>query len=215
MGIEIKYKPIIEWPGDLLSERFTSSFKSPWGKTLKLLERELAFLQAENIVFQVAVREREIRTDGGLKAGVKLKHPGVIITFNSEHGPLSYYSDWYDQFATNVRGIALALEALRAVDRHGVNKRGAQYDGYKRLPAAGETLIGRPKIETPEEAADFVSTHANVPAELLLSNKFIWEASYKECAKKLHPDNQETGNDGLFVDLQDAAVVLKKHHGEK
>ena len=30
---------------------------------------------------------------------------------------------------------------------------------------------------------------------------------------RLHPDNAETGNDELFVELQDAAALLKKHHG--
>lgn len=47
--------------------------------------------------------------------------------------PADKYSDWKD----NVRAIAMALEGLRMVERHGV-KSEAQYAGYKALPAAAE-----------------------------------------------------------------------------
>jgi len=212
--MNIVYKALVRWPGDLTESRRRSRFGDvAWGKTLKVLDRELALLGASNIIFQVAVEDHDIRLDGGLRAGSKKEHPGVIITFDSIHGPLSYWTDEYDEFADNVRAIALSLEALRAVDRHGVNKKGSQYEGYKRLPGVGETGNGRPRLETPEQAAKFVAKHVDVPKELLMSNKFVWEASYKEAAKRLHPDNKETGDDELFVELQDAAVILKGHHG--
>src|SRR5579863_10251967 len=55
-----------------------------------------------------------------LYAGAKLRTQGIILTFNSKHGPLSYPCDKYSNWQANLRAIALSLEALRAVDRYGV-----------------------------------------------------------------------------------------------
>jgi hypothetical protein len=59
----------------------------------------------------------------------------VVISFDSEHGPLRYATDQFIGWQDNVRGIALALGALRAVDRYGVTRRGEQYIGWKAIPA--------------------------------------------------------------------------------
>jgi len=37
----------------------------------------------------------------------------------------------------NVRSIALGLEALRAVDRYGISRRGEQYAGFRAALASG------------------------------------------------------------------------------
>ena len=66
-----------------------------------------------------------------------------MISFKSRFGPLRYATDAYEQeyyggltsWQANVRAIALALEALRAVDRYGVSKRGEQYTGWKAIEA--------------------------------------------------------------------------------
>lgn len=211
-------KPIIQWPGELHKpkHRRANPFNSPWGKTLNLLEREIRFLDGRNIIFQAAVRESDVRLDGGIKANARpAEHPGVIITFDSKHGPLSYHTDLYVDFQANVRAIALALEALRAVDRYAVNKQGSQYSGYKRLPAAGESTNGRVRITTEDGAAKFISDALNgeITADQVLNSAWLYETVYKLAARKLHPDNKDTGNDDLFVDLQDAAVILRKKHG--
>jgi hypothetical protein len=104
-----------------------------------LLERELRALRAKNIVIQAAVTDQDIRNDGWLRANARPEHPGVILTFDSRHGPLSYPCDAFNDWQANVRAIALALEALRKVDRYGVTKRGEQYTGWKALPAAGRS----------------------------------------------------------------------------
>ncbi len=212
----IQYRPIVQWPGELTpdNQRLPSPFNTPWGKTLSLLQRELDHLGAENVVFQVAVNENDIRLDGGLKAGRLRYHPGVIITFDSKlHGPLSYHTDQYAEFTTNVRAIALALEALRKVDRYGVNKAGTQYAGYKRLPPAGESTNGRKHIATPEEAAAFIEKHfPEVTANQILSSSPLFETAYRQAARKLHPD-ANPGHDDEWIDLQEAAAILKRRHG--
>jgi hypothetical protein len=69
----------------------------------------------------------------------KVGFPGVRIAFESKYGPLTYATDEFvtrpARLADQRPRIALALQALRAVDRYGVTKRGEQYTGWKALPA--------------------------------------------------------------------------------
>lgn len=210
---DLNYKPIGQWPGTLTVNREHSRFDTPWGKTLSLLTREIEHLGGEHIVFQIAVPEGCIRLDGGIKAGSRdPEHPGVIISFDSNHGPLAYFTDLYREFQDNVRAIALALEALRTVDRYGVNK-GAQYTGYKRLPPAGATTTGRKGITTVEEAAAFIEKHyPGVTARQILEFPPIFETGYRQAARKLHPQ-AGPGNEEAWIDLQEAAALLRKKHG--
>jgi hypothetical protein len=204
-------KPIAgEWPDKLTpaSRRKRGPFSTSYNRTLVHLERELEHLGARNVVFQLALDERDIRQDGRPYASAKTRHPGVIITFNSRHGPLSYWTDQYADWQSNVRAISLALEALRSVDRHGVNKSGSQYQGYKRLNAAPSTNVN----ETPEaDAARFIARHSGSAANDIYNRRQVFEAAYIEAAKKLHPD--KGGQHELFVNLQQAAALLRRRHG--
>src|SRR5690606_32992952 len=60
-------------------------------------------------------------------------HPGIEISFDSEHGRLVYATDVCAFWQHNVRSIALGLEALRAVDRFGISQKGQQYAGWLQL----------------------------------------------------------------------------------
>lgn len=150
--------PIRMWPGPLTKTRQNHRFRETryrtnyegrsvsytasgvdWTKTCDELERELRHLKAKNVVLQMAVSDRDLRNDGWIRANARLEHPGVILTFDSKFGPLSYPCDTFDDWQANVRAIVLALEALRKVDRYGVTKRGEQYTGWKGLPAAGQS----------------------------------------------------------------------------
>lgn len=56
----------------------------------------------------------------------------AIVELKAEHAGLRRSAwSWED----NLRAIALALEALRKVDRYGVTRRGEQYTGWKQLTA--------------------------------------------------------------------------------
>lgn len=205
------------WPGGELEadEYDCHEFGTTYARTLEHLERELEYLEGSHVVFQLTgISQGDIRQDGRLYAHARA-NPPIVVTFNSKHGPLSYYCDHYADWKTNLRAITITLQNLRKIDEHGVNERGDQYQGYKRLPAAGETGNGRPRIESKEEAASFISEHLDHQVSLaqLLESAWLYEVAYKNAAKMLHPDNLETGNDDLFVDLQDAAALLRSHHG--
>lgn len=118
-------------------------FDSTWSKTLTLLAREISMLGGRGVVIEVDVPESAIRLDGGIRATAKAETPGVVVAFESKHGPLLYrcdrftsrYSGQGPDWQQNVRAIALSLESLRAVDRYGATDTGQQYSGWKQLEA--------------------------------------------------------------------------------
>jgi hypothetical protein len=120
-------------------------FRAPWSATLDLLDRELYYLGASRVVFELDVREDQLRIDGQLRATATAASTAVRIAFDSMHGPLIYATDRYGYdgwerpkargWQDNIRAIALGLEALRKVDRYGITRRGEQYTGWKALAA--------------------------------------------------------------------------------
>ncbi len=147
---------------------------------------------------------------------------GVILSFSSKHGPLRYLCDTYSQRAwarnglppwqSNVRAIALGLEALRTVDRHGIASDGEQYRGFTALPPAREA---GPAM-TVEDAARFVAEHG-APSLLefggwmnLASPLYSAELdrAYRGAAKRLHPD--AGGDAAMFRRLTEAVELLRR-----
>lgn len=153
---DITFRPIDVWPGELSRHRTRSQFSARWGQTVTLLERELAHLDARNAIFQIAVGERDLRLDGMPRANARPDHPGVILAFDSKHGPIKFAVDTYTSWEDNVRAIALAMEALRKVDRYGVTKRGEQYTGWKALPASTDPADS---LQTREQAQSYLDEH--------------------------------------------------------
>lgn len=143
---DITFRPIDSWPGELTRNRRRAPFRASWPSTIRLLEKELGMIGARVVVFQIAVDERDLRLDGKPRAQARAEHPGVILAFESRYGPLKYAVDAFDTWEDNVRGIALAMEALRKVDRYGVTKRGEQYAGWRAIPMstdAADSILTR------------------------------------------------------------------------
>jgi hypothetical protein len=205
--LDAQFRPIERWPGKLRtwSERKRSLFSAPWRKTLELLQRELFHLDARDIVIQADLREADIRLDGYPRANARAGHPGIILAFASKHGPLQYAVDTYDDWQDNLRAIALALEALRAVDRYGVTRRGEQYTGWKAIEA-GNGLM------TVEAAARFMADHASsATTQGILADPEVAKTVYRRLARRFHPD--AGGDAGLFQRLQEAKRLLDQHGG--
>lgn len=137
----MRVAPIREWPGELTRMRNRSLFKAGLSDTLQLLEREIWHLtdtrsQRESAELLIAIPAGDLwRLDGRPRAHAVAEHPGVIFSLDSKHGPLSYPCDTFTSWQDNLRAVALALEALRKVDRYGVTKRGEQYRGFLALEA--------------------------------------------------------------------------------
>jgi hypothetical protein len=154
-------RPIVLWPHQETRGRRRSQFKAPWMDTVALLEREVGMLGGRQAVMQIAITEEDLRLDGRIRANARPTHPGVIVSFESRHGPLEYATDVFDDWQDNVRAIALGLEALRRVDRYGIAKRGEQYRGWKQLEAGGPS---------PARGEDLIREHGSVRAALMATH---------------------------------------------
>jgi hypothetical protein len=195
----VRVRPITVWPGELSKTRRSSPFGSPWPTTLRELTRELRALSAHNVVLQIAMSERDFRVDGYPRADRRAQHPGVILSFDSRYGPLSYPCDTFTDWKDNLRAITLAMESLRRVDRYGVTKRGEQYAGWRQLPAGSN---GSSSFATADEALRWMRDTAHSygvyqgrePRDL-----------YRVLAKHLHPDR---GGSRADWDRLDAAKRL-------
>jgi hypothetical protein len=231
--MEYTFRPIQQWPHKLRTSRKHSPFKAQHSSTMRLLDRELTHLNAQKVVIQLALSERDIRQDNRPRADARPVHPGVILTFEKpgeryadkatnqwKRRPgttLNFPCDTYATWQENMRAIALALEALRRVDRYGVTQNQEQYRGWSQLPP--------PSIVTPApmsvaEAAEFIArvtspggdAGAYVQQNIAASSdtyKTLWRAA----AMKLHPDRNEGRHSPEWDKLQQATSVMDRHHG--
>ena len=203
--MEYQFKPLGVWAGDktLLPRR--SQFKANYSATLELLERELLFLQAKQIVIQVDLPESKIRRDGLPRSGAYPDYQGIVLAFGSKYGPLKYATDVFDKWKDNLRAIALGLEALRKVDRYGITKRGEQYTGWKQLSSGPESTVN--DIDT---AAELIAGHSKtIESGGIIRDRQAYRVAYREAAMKLHPD--KGGDQFDFCELQKAKGILDNY----
>jgi hypothetical protein len=158
-----------------------------------------------------------MRKDGGIYANAKVNSPGVVVSFDSVHGPLRYACDTFDDdrnwrrmpgWQANVRAIALGLEALRRVSRYGIGSRGEAYTGWAQLPAAPG-----PKM-TINDACLFMLRFARSPDEFGrndLRRTDVRSVLYRRAAAQLHPDRN--GDADEFRRLTAAHSLLKDAYG--
>jgi hypothetical protein len=229
--IEYVFKPIDKWPREFTKERkrrapfhqvktvtqqtfsggatYTQKIRQdlPFDRIVRELSIEVERHGAKKVIIQLALPESQIRRDGLPYSTAKPDHPGVIVAFQTKHGPVKMPCDTFAHWQDNLRAISVTLEHLRGVDRYGVTQHGEQYRGWAALPASSQAMSG-------SEAADFISRHCEyVPASWIMEKAEAFKTAYKVAAAKLHPDNQDTGNAEEFKTLQAAADVLKAHFG--
>jgi len=194
--MEILYRALVAWPGELTRHRKRSPFKASYSNTVDLLESELRWLKAKDIFLQVALLPGDIRLDGLPRSGARPSHPGIILTFESRFGPLSYPCDTFDSWESNLRAIALSLQHLRTVDRYGVTRRGEQYQGWARLPAPSNG------VQTAPQAVELLRRFA---PDLVAAGKL--QEAWRAACLKTHPDRGGSADD--FNAVQSAKDILQ------
>jgi hypothetical protein len=204
------FRPMVAWPGVETPswKRQRAKFNTPWRKSVDLMERELSHLQAKEIVIQTGHREDDYTRDWQVRSSHRAPStPGVVVTFVSHKTkppvPLSFPCDRFTDWEDNFRAVALALEALRLVDRYGVTRTNEQYQGFKALPAA--------PAMTAQQAADILAGLSRENAYYVLHDKAIAERARRSALANSHPDTG--GSTQAFQKVQEAAAVLAKHHG--
>lgn len=217
--MRLDFRPIKTWPEgwqdtDRARHREGSPFTGSYTSTLNILDRELNHLGATAVTLQVDATDRDCRLDGQLRADAKVRHPGVILTIDTRrHGTLIYATDRFEGrwgavgWQSNLRAIALGLEALRKVERYGIAERGQQYAGYREL-GTGIALGAAPM--TVEEAArllcDATAEEIGEDPDDLDRVASVAQSLWREAAKRHHPD--AGGDADLFRRLTEARDLL-------
>lgn len=171
-GLELR--PIHHWPGKRNWEPQPSPFRAGLRDTLTMLTRELRALAAKRVVLQIAFREGGFRLDGLPRADAKAEYPGVILSFESQHGALSLPCDSFRHWQDNLRAIAFHLEHLRHASLYGVGRFGEQYRGWKALPETTDAPGSSPE-QTVRELSGLPPTASLTEA-------------YRAAVRKCHPD---------------------------
>lgn len=205
------YEPLraSDWPGSLTddSDREFSRFTASWSSTIDLLEREVAMLTSgswwPDLVIQVALPDGSIRRAGRgrLLSGARVPdHPGVIVSFDSDVGPLQFavdrfrgsgYQGYLPGWQANVRAVALGLEALRRVDRYGIATSRQQYRGWAQLGTGIDPSAPAPL--TVDEAVRVLADAAGWTNERTKADPV---GAFRVAARIVHPD--AGGSDAAF-----------------
>jgi hypothetical protein len=212
MSINITFRSLASWPVDPTPSyrRRRSPFRASWAKTIDLLEDELRRINAKNVVIEADCPPSEIRIDGHLRAGAKLRGPGVVISIDSPKGSLRFPCDAFLDWQDNVRAIALSLEALRTIDRYGVTRRAEQYKGWTALPDS------RQEQKTAQQlAAEWIVQQMHARAGLnpptvaqILSDATLRNEVRKTLSFYLHPD-RNGGQDEAFKQFQNHMAAFE------
>lgn len=200
----MKVDPIATWPGTLTRNRTPSPFSADLTATLDLLQRELRALGARDVRLQIAVPASQFRLDGYPRATAKPDHPGIILTLQSKHGPLSYPCDTFTRWQDNLRAIALALEALRKVDRYGVTKRGEQYRGFLALEATSAPA----GFATVDQAWEWLLKLNG--GDVTVRDRESARAVLRAAQRRAHPDH---GGDAVTFQRVSLAEALFRREG--
>ena len=161
------------WPRSRVEQRKWSlpgGRQAGWSGVVDRLIGELRRLGARNIVVST---NQPLRRDGLPYAATRrIEDPGAAVYFALNDRPMAMAQDRYELLVDNIRSLALAIEGMRQMERHGGGHMMARaFTGFQALPAPG---AGRHWAEVLD-----VGTGAS-RAEI--------EQAYRRRAFNLHPD---------------------------
>jgi hypothetical protein len=108
------------WPRTLGAKRKNSApFKVNSDKARRELMADLRRMGATNIIVSSNVPVRQDGTPYADAARRVIRDPGVVVYFTRDGHTLSMARDQYQRPEDNLRSIGLAIEAIRAIERHG------------------------------------------------------------------------------------------------
>lgn len=175
------WRPLPAWPYPPRTKR-KGLFRSSWSRSLELLGEEVERVDGSDLMIGVVADDSQFRIDGSLKANAILKHPGAEVSFEKDGRRLVFHTDTYDHLHWNLHAVALGLEALRAVDRHGISSGSEQYAVFAQLTAGGPD---------PERGRILVEQ----------------EGGLTKALKRYHPDHGGAERD--FIDVQAYRTVVE------
>lgn len=137
---------------------------------IKRLETELDRIKGQNPVLSSNLR---VRLSGDVVANAgEPGDAGVALYFSYKGKARVFASDQYYRVADNITAIAMHIEALRAIERHGVGTIEQALEGFKALPV--------------DSASNWRAVFGFKPEERPSLDAL--DSAYKTRAKEAHPD---------------------------
>jgi hypothetical protein len=222
----VTFAPIREWPGASAPALLTvARFRTTPAKSLELLEREIARVNGRLAVVFLDVPFGAIKQDGKLYADARPTTSRVLVTFTrgirGVAAEVRFACHRYRTWADNLHAVALTLEALRAVDRHGATAKDEHLVGFTALPSGASSAPPAPGSValSPEQAARVIASHLDlsdygraIVETALLSRNASANAlgTAREARGRAHPD--AGGDADTFARVQAAYEVLETYH---
>lgn len=175
----VTWRPLAVWPYAPRPAQ-PDRFKATLSRSLGDLERELGAVNATDVVIGIVCNPALIRLDGQPKGGPSSLRAdkGVEISFDAHGQRLVFHTDAFPTWWTNLRAIALGLEALRTIERYGITSSDEQYAGFAQITAGGPD---------PERGRKLVDRFGSI----------------RRAQAATHPDTREDGmTDRDFADVQ-------------
>lgn len=188
------------WPRTHSARRGQHPFGSrtyplTFDRARRQLIEELQRLRATRLTLSSNV---PLRLDGqphAASARARQEDPGVAVYFMLKGRAFVMAQDRYYDVAANVRSLALAIEGMRQLERHGGGTMMERaFDGFAALPAPDGAKPKRPWWEVLRYSANPEDRELLSPGEV--------EERFKTLAKKVHPD--AGGDVEAFQELQAA-----------
>jgi len=208
----ITWRPLSTWPGAQRSDsdRLHGKFKVSLDTILWRVDEGSLRYELNRLGVDVAVIEVDCPPSGFARSGEphmdRIASPGVVLSFtHPERGPIRIGADLYRDYRDNLRALGLSLEALRAVNRHGIAGHGEQYTGFARLGAGDQ----KPEGMTIAEAAIALVPEGWSP-EMLIHDKDLAKMAAERARNNSHPDRG--GSKERFQQVEEARRVLFTHH---
>lgn len=172
-------------------------------KATNSLKRELKLLPAHNAVISSNLKPRNFV--GETKADARYQ-PGVALYFTHKGRQVTMAQDVYSSPYANMRSLALAIEAMRQLERHGGGYMMERaFDGFSALPPPENADAA--KIRPWREVLEMGD--ATGPDAIILAGA---EAQYRALAKIRHPD-RASGSVELMAELNAAIAAARKELG--
>lgn len=188
----VVFRPLDSWPGERCQARRRSPFDAPFQATWRKLLDELRHLRCDEALLLCDASTDQFRIDGRMRDGATLRSPGVVLACpETRNGPLRFPCDRYVDWRANVRAIALSLEALRAVDRHGVTRRAEQYRGWSQLPPSRGPIVAGEWASAGDAARFLLETAGDDPANsgnVLEVLDGSLDLAFRRAMGRAHPD---------------------------
>jgi hypothetical protein len=179
------------WPRAKAVDRKPARFQTTWAKTLDKLGKEVRLLGGSPPIISSNVN---LRRDGFPYADMaqdRIPDPGVAVYFTMRNKPRVMARDAHPTMHENLHSLALTIEAMRAIERHGGSLMMERaFEGFASLPAPGSASCW-----------DILQVKPYASREEI-------EANYRRLARERHPD--AGGSDAMMAELNAARVQALK-----